>query len=123
MSMGRNRVLIVEDHRGFRFALGGLFRRVGWDVEAVGTVAEGLAALEPPPECAVVDLALPDGDGEAIVRRVKEAQPPTCVTVIGTGSDDEARIRRVAALGPDALLRKPVAFEDVFEACESAVSR
>jgi DNA-binding response OmpR family regulator len=91
MSMGRNRVLIVEDHRGFRFALGGLFRRVGWDVEAVGTVAEGLAALEPPPGCAAVDLDLPDGDSEALVRRVKEA---TCVTVIGTGTDDEARIRR-----------------------------
>jgi DNA-binding NarL/FixJ family response regulator len=121
--MGKNRVLIVEDHDGFRFALGGLFRMAGWEVEAVGSVSEGLAALEPAPKCAVVDLHLPDGDGEAIVRRVKEAHPPTCVTVICTGSDDEDRIRRVAALGPDALLRKPVAFEDVFQACESAVSR
>jgi two-component system OmpR family response regulator len=118
--MARNRVLIIEDHEGFRFALSGLFRKAGWQVRAVGTVADGLAALEPPPECAVVDLHLPDGEGEAIVRKVKEARLPTCVTVICTGTDDEDRIRRVAALGPNALLRKPVAFEDVFAACNSA---
>jgi two-component system response regulator RegA len=121
--MGRNRVLIVEDHEGFRFALGGLFRKAGWDVEAVGSVSEGLAALDTPPACAVVDLHLPDGEGESIVRKVKEAHLPTCVTVICTGTNDEARIQRVAALGPNALLRKPVAFEDVFAACNSAACR
>jgi DNA-binding NarL/FixJ family response regulator len=117
--MDMHRVLIVEDHDGMRAALQGLFRQVGWDVVAVATVAEGLAALEPPPECAVVDLHLPDGEGEAIVRKVKDARLPTCVTVVCTATDDEARIRAVEALGPDVLLRKPVEFGDVLTACEA----
>jgi len=76
-----HRVLIVEDHDGMRMALGGLFRKVGWEVVAVATVAEGLTALDrPSPDCAIVDLQLPDGGGEAIVRKVRAAHLPTCVT-------------------------------------------
>src|SRR3954447_5776554 len=98
-----HRVLIVEDHDGMRMALCGLFRKVGWDAVGVGTVAEGLAALEPPPDCALVDLHLSDGPGEVIVRKVKEARLPRCLTVVCTGTDDEARIKAVNALGPHAL--------------------
>ena len=117
--MNKHRVLIVEDHDGMRMALCGLFRKVGWDAVGVGTVAEGLAALDSPQDCALVDLHLPDGEGEAIVRKVKEAHLPTCVTVICTGTDDEARIKAVQAFGPDALLRKPVEFGQVFAACNT----
>jgi DNA-binding NarL/FixJ family response regulator len=114
-----HRILIVEDHAGMRMALCGLFRHVGWDAVGAGTVAEGLAALDSPRNCVLVDLDLPDGEGEDIVRKVKRGHPPTCVTVICTGTDDEARIKAVQALGPDALLRKPVEFGDVFAACNT----
>ena len=118
-TMHKHRVLIVEDHDGMRMALCGLFRKVGWEVVGVGTVAEGLAALDSPHDCALVDLNLPDGQGEAIVRKVKAAQLPTCVTVICTATADEARIKAVEALGPQALLRKPVEFGDLFAACNT----
>jgi CheY-like chemotaxis protein len=75
------------------------------------------------PVCAVVDLHLPDGEGEAIVRKVKAAHLPTCVTVVCTGTDDESRIKAVEALGPDALLRKPVEFGQVFAACQASSCR
>ena len=54
------------------------------------------------------------------MRRVKEAHLPTCVTVICTATDDEARIKAVEALGPEAVLRKPVDFGQVFAACQAA---
>ena len=117
--MNKHRVLIVEDHDGMRMALCGLFRKIGWEVVGAGTLAEGLAALDSPQDCAVVDLHLPDGEGEAIVRKVKEGHLPTCVTVICTGTGDEARIRAVQALGPNALLRKPVEFGALFAACNT----
>jgi DNA-binding response OmpR family regulator len=91
--MATRRILIVEDHDGMRAALRGLFRQVGWDVVAVATVADGLAALEPPPECAIVDLHVPDKEVEAIVRKVNDAHSSTCVSEVYTGTDDEARIR------------------------------
>src|SRR3954463_1552209 len=95
LTMDKHRVLIVEDHDGMRMALCGLFRKVGWEVVGVGTVAEGLAALDSPQDCAFVDLNLPDGEGEGIVRKVKAAHLPTYVIVICKGTDDEARIRAV----------------------------
>lgn len=121
--MDTRRVLIVEDHRGMRNALAGLFCKHGWEVIAVATVAEGLDALDTTPECAVIDLHLPDGEGEAIVRKVRENSLPTCVTVICTASNDEVRIRSVESMRPDAMLRKPVDFEDILSACDHSVVR
>src|SRR3954451_6149680 len=105
--MDKRRVLIVEDHDMTRAALLDLFRRIGWDVVAVGTVGEGLASLDPPPDCAVVDLMLPDGEGEAVVRTIKGRGLPTRVAVC-TGTDDPARIQGVRALEPAGLIRKPI---------------
>src|SRR5438132_89627 len=57
------RVLIVEDHVASRVVLARLFSQAGWRVTEVGTLAKGLAALDPPPDCIVLDLILPDGRG------------------------------------------------------------
>jgi DNA-binding response OmpR family regulator len=69
--MGRHRVLIVEDHALTSTSLTRIFARKGWDARMAATVAGGLAALDPPPDCVVLDLNLPDGDGEAILRTIR----------------------------------------------------
>jgi DNA-binding response OmpR family regulator len=116
--MGKRRVLVVEDDLGTRRALRGLFHHAGWEVIAVGTVAAGLEALDPPPDCAVLDLMLPDGDGEVILKKVREDGLPTCVAVC-TGTMDPDRIGAVEALRPEALLQKPVDMRDVFAAFDA----
>jgi DNA-binding response OmpR family regulator len=116
--MGKRRVLVVEDDAGTRRALRGLFRHAGWEVIAVGTVAAGLEALDPPPDCAVLDLMLPDGGGEAILKKVREDGLPTRVAVC-TGTIDANRIGVVEALRPEALLQKPIDIRDLFAACDA----
>ena len=67
--------MIVEDDAATLRALGSAFSRKGWDVCTAATVAEALALLErsPAPDFLILDLMLPDGGGEVILRRVKQA--------------------------------------------------
>lgn len=114
----KRRILIVEDHDLTRNALRGLFRRTGWDVVAVGTVAEGVASLNPPPDFAVLDLMLPDGGGEEVVEAIKRQHLSTCMAVC-SGTGDEDRLKAVRGLGVHTVLQKPIQIEDLFSACNA----
>jgi DNA-binding response OmpR family regulator len=117
MNGRRHALVIVEDHEATRRAMSRLLASEGWQVRSAGTVAEGLDLLTPEPDCLILDLMLPDGDGESILRRVREAGLQTRVAVT-TGEGDEARLEAVRRLRPDALLRKPVDFGEVCRTCE-----
>src|SRR4051812_1794660 len=107
MNGHKHRMLLVEDHHDTRRAMRRILALCGWEVTEAATVAEGLAHLAPPPDCLLLDLELPDGDGEAILGRVRAEGLPVRV-VVNTGIDDPDRLGRVAGMGPEALLRKPL---------------
>jgi len=113
--MASHRLLVIDDHAWSRHPLRGIFHRMGWDVRVAGTLAEGLMALETEPEpcCLVLDLGLPDGDGEAVLKRVRDKGYQTRV-VVATGVVDGERLRSVSGLSPDALLSKPIDLADVW---------
>ncbi|MCA1686598.1 MAG: response regulator, partial [Planctomycetia bacterium] len=75
----------------------------------------GLRFLESEPEpcCLVLDLSLPDGDGELVLRRLRDRGLRSRV-VVATGVVDGKRLESVAALGLDALLTKPIHLADVW---------
>src|SRR5947209_5920293 len=101
--MAQRSLLVVEDDSTTRRALGKYFRLIGCEVRLASTAAEGLAQLEPPPDCVILDLMLPDQGGEVILRKIREDRLPTRVAVC-TGIDDQDRLESVAILGPDAVL-------------------
>lgn len=111
------RVLIVEDHEGTRKALRGIFLRRGYCVDTATTVAEALERLDPAPSCIVLDLMLPDGKGETILEKVRQENLPSRVAVC-TGSLDSSRLAAVQRLKPQALLHKPVDFNELCRACD-----
>lgn len=114
----RRRLAIVEDHDSTRWLLAKLLERKGWEVQTAATIAEGFALLEPRPDCLILDLMLPDGDGEVILRHVREHDLGTRV-VVTTGTGDEDRLEAVRGLRPDAVLRKPIDLDEVCRACGS----
>src|SRR4051812_30458119 len=67
------KLLIIEDDPDTQAVWRIVFARRGWEVVAASTVAEGRAALEHPPDFLILDLGLPDGGGEAILRAVRDA--------------------------------------------------
>jgi len=115
--MAGHRLLVVEDHTTTRDTLRDYYSRTGWQVNMAGTVAEALKSLdsEPEPCCMILDLMLPDGDGSAVLERVREKGLKTRVAVC-TGSVDLAQLRAIAVLSPDAMLPKPIHLPEVWTA-------
>jgi CheY-like chemotaxis protein len=116
------RALVVEDDPVSRRALANLLRTHGWDVTTAATAAEGvrqLAAVRP--DAVLLDLMLPDGDGEQVLIRARAAGHPARVTVM-TGTADPARLGRLAALGADGLMIKPIRVEDVLSRLTATVT-
>ncbi len=69
----------------------------------------------------ILDLMLPDGGGEAILREVRANHPRTMVAVC-SAIDDPHRLARVRGLNPELLLWKPIELAPVVRLCEAALS-
>jgi DNA-binding response OmpR family regulator len=111
-------LLIVDDDAWTRFALKRLLTRRGWKILTAATVAEGLESLGSAPDCVILDLTLPDGSGERVLRRIREDGLAARV-IVNTAVDNEATLDAVRRLGPDAIVRKPVEMKRLLEACSA----
>src|SRR3954447_16985431 len=107
MESSRPRLLLVEDHQPTRDLLRRMLTLCGWEVLQAATLAEALSLLDPLPDCLVLDLALPDGDGESLLRQVRIEGLPIRV-VVHTGTQDQARLSEVSYMRPDAVTQKPL---------------
>ena len=107
------RVLLIEDYAPTRRAMKQLLELEGYDVDAAATVQEGLAGLDLGPDWMLLDLMLPDGDGEQVLTEVRRRCLPVKVAVL-TGVTDRDRLDRVSEMRPDLVLIKPVDPDKLF---------
>jgi DNA-binding NarL/FixJ family response regulator len=91
-----------------------LLGRRGCDVRVAPLVAEALVAWRSA-DVVVLDLMLPDGSGRDVLAAIRAEAAPIRVLVT-TGSCDREVLRQVDALGPDAVLRKPIDFDQLLRA-------
>jgi two-component system response regulator CssR len=115
--MNGYRILVVEDDAASCDALLRLLEHRGWVISVAKSVAEAMESLDPPPHCILLDLTLPDGGGEDVLRKVRGENLPTRVAVC-TGTSDPVRLAMVKGMDPDALFRKPIDFDAVCRAVE-----
>jgi DNA-binding response OmpR family regulator len=104
---------LVEDDRSTASALQKILVRRGWHVEVAASVAEALARLDADFDWAILDLMLPDGDGESVLRAIRARGLPTRVAV-STGISDHRRLKEVRALTPEVFLGKPIDLAALF---------
>ena len=100
------RVLVCDDELQILRALKVVLREAGFEVEAVATGQEALdAAAVRPPDAAIVDLMLPDGDGVEVCRQLREwsAMPILVLSALG---DEDQKVRALEA-GADDYVTKP----------------
>jgi two-component system KDP operon response regulator KdpE len=100
------RVLVVDDEPQILRALRGVLREAGFEAVAAATAEEALdRAAVRPPDAAIVDLVLPDGDGVEVTRRLREwsAMPIIVLSAVG---DEEEKVRALEA-GADDYVTKP----------------
>ncbi len=115
--VNRPRLLLVEDDRATYTALRGILTLRGWDVTVATTLEEARAAVKSGDNlgAVILDLMLPDGEGEDLLAQLRTlpAKMPVAVT---TGVENSQRIAKVKKLSPTVVLQKPIALPELLGA-------
>jgi DNA-binding NarL/FixJ family response regulator len=113
------RLVIVEDHEAVRDALAALLELRGFDVLGVaGNVAAGFDLVEQAePDVAVIDVALPDGSGIDLTRRLLRGRPDLAV-LLYTGDADATRLASGLGSGARGYALKSGSVDELVEAIE-----
>ena len=120
------RALVVEDHADTREMLHTVLERSGANVQDAGSAREALALLNNSTVDVVIsDLGMPDVDGYAFLRSLRQAEGPLHdVPVIALSAfAGESEIRRARAAGFDAYVAKPVDPRDLVSVVERTAGR
>jgi len=117
------RVLLVEDDPGVAASVEEGLRAAGFVVDAVTTGAAALAALAEGagPDVVVLDLGLPDADGQDVCRTIRVTSSVPVVVVSARGDE----VDRVLALefGADDYLVKPFGLRELVARIRAVLRR
>ncbi len=118
----RPRVLVVDDEPQIVRALKVVLREAGFDAAAAETASQALdLAAVRPPEAAIVDLVLPDGDGVEVTRRLREwSEMP--ILVLSAVGEEEQKVRALEA-GADDYITKPFGARELVARLQAALRR
>jgi CheY-like chemotaxis protein len=102
------RVLIVEDNSDGADSLAVFLRMSGFDVRVAYSGREGVAmALADPPDAALCDINMPEVDGFAVARRLREELPDPPLLVAVTARREQDLLRPAGEAGFDYYFIKP----------------
>jgi chemotaxis protein histidine kinase CheA len=100
------RVLVVDDSMGARAVVSGSLASSGFTTSVAASVAEALEVLRQiEVDALVVDYAMPDADGVALVEEVRRHHEQLPIVML-SGVADEADRERAAAAGVDTFFDK-----------------
>ena len=118
----RLRVLVCDDEPQILRALRVILREAGFEVMPAATRREALdSAAVQPPDAAIVDLVLPDGDGVDLCRSLREWSELPIVVLSAVG--DEAEKVRALNAGADDYVTKPFGPSELIARLNAALRR
>ncbi len=116
------RVLVVDDERQILRALRIILRDAGFEVATAATADEALDALAVrPPDAAILDLILPDGNGVDICRSIREWSEMPVIVLSAVGEEAE-KVRALEA-GADDYVTKPFGPDELIARLRAALRR
>jgi two-component system KDP operon response regulator KdpE len=117
-----SRVLVVDDEPQIVRALKVVLREAGFEAVAAETAAQALdLAAVRPPDAAIIDLVLPDGDGVEVTRSLREwSQMP--ILVLSAVGEEEQKVRALEA-GADDYITKPFGTRELVARLNAALRR
>ncbi|WP_354700385.1 KDP operon transcriptional regulatory protein KdpE [Paraconexibacter sp. AEG42_29] len=121
MSAG-SRILVCDDEPQILRALKVILREAGYEVAEAATMESALdQAAVRPPDAAIVDLVLPDGDGVELCRRLREWSAMPIIVLSAVDEED----MKVGALqsGADDYVTKPFSPRELVARLQAALRR
>lgn len=118
------RALVIDDEAGIREIVAAYLEPLGYEVLTADRAERGLAlAAKQAPDIVIVDLMMPDMDGYAFCRALRQATGTPGVPVIMiTASHDPALTGRAYAAGAQACVPKPFRREALITAVQAVVA-
>lgn len=120
--MNRIRVLIAEDHETVRQGLALLINSQP-DMEVIGEAGDGTTAVERvetlQPAVAVLDISMPQMNGLAATRRIRERTPATAIVALTRYSDDPY-VKEMLSAGASGYVLKQSASAELLAAIRAA---
>jgi len=101
------RIMLVEDHAAFRQSLATLLSQEP-DLEVVaqaGSLAQARKMLDTPLDVAVLDLALPDGEGKDLIGDLRQSNADISILVLSVMLGP-SHLEEIMKAGADAVLHK-----------------
>jgi len=117
------RVLVVDDESTLADLLSMALRYEGWQVRTAGNGMAALsAARQFQPDAVVLDVMLPDLDGFAVLRRLREVAPTVPVLFLTARDAVEDRVAGLT-VGGDDYVTKPFSLEEVIARLRALLRR
>lgn len=116
-----SRVLFVDDEPAILNVMGRLLRTYGFSVTTASNASAALAALDPPPLVALVDVMMPDIDGMDLAVEIWKTLPKLPI-VFCTGYPSAVVQERASRLGAFALLEKPMLPDELVPVLRAAIA-
>ena len=121
MSAGE-RVLVCDDELQILRALKLVLKEAGFEVTATATAAEALdQASVDPPDAAIIDLVLPDGDGVEVCAQLRSWSSIPIIVLSALGEEEE-KVRALEA-GADDYVTKPFGPKELVARVRAALRR
>ena len=117
------RILVVDDDLAVCRSIDRALRLEGYEVDTVASGGEALEAVASnSPDALVLDLQLPDLDGLAVCRRIREAGDDTPILMLTARHGIDDRVQGLDA-GADDYLVKPFALEELLARLRALLRR
>jgi two-component system, OmpR family, KDP operon response regulator KdpE len=120
MQSGEHLILIIEDEPPIRRFLRASLTNEGYRLNEAATGDEGLrVASSQPPDLVILDLGLPDIDGQEVLRRLREWL--TAPIIILSARDQELQKIRALDGGADDYVTKPFGIGELLARMRTAI--
>jgi two-component system response regulator MprA len=117
------RVLVVDDDRAIRTAVGRALELEGYEVVAAPDGAQGLAAVqEHQPDAVVLDLMMPVVDGLTMCRVLRAEKDRTPILMLTARTETSDRVAGLDA-GADDYLPKPFELDELLARLRALLRR
>ena len=117
------RLLVVDDEPNIRELLSASLRFAGFEVTAVGSGRDAVAAATSgQPDLVVLDVMLPDMDGFEVLRKIRSGRRQVPVLFLTARDGTEDKVAGLT-LGGDDYVTKPFSLEEVVARIRAVLRR